>query len=51
MAKARKQQGVLFIRNIPSNVKAQYKAYCAKRDISMTEDLVAYMRKCVRSIL
>ena len=49
MAKPKKQRGVLFLRNIPPDVKAQYKAYCAKRGTNMTEDVVNYMIRCIRN--
>jgi len=37
---------VLFIRDFPPQVKANYKAYCAKRGVSMKEDIENYMREC-----
>ena len=44
MKKPKRRTAVLFL-NIPANIKAQYKSYCAKRETTMTDDLVKYMEK------
>jgi hypothetical protein len=38
---------VLFFRDIPADLKSQFKAYCARRDKTMTEVIVRLMAECV----
>lgn len=42
-----KRLGSLFLRNIPAEVRDQFKAYCARRGVSMTRVLVDYMRELI----
>lgn len=37
----------IFLRDIPTDIKDQFKAVCAKRGKSMKEVLIAYMRQRV----
>lgn len=39
---------VLYLRRMPTNLKAQFKAHCAARNISMTEKIIEFMRSCIR---
>ena len=34
-------------RNVPIDVRAQFKAYCARRGYSMEAAVIALMRKCI----
>lgn len=43
-----KAEGILFLRNLPDNLKAQFKAYAARRGKTMTELVLEYMLACVR---
>ena len=38
---------VLSLRNVPEDLRNQYKAALAKQGRSMTADLIAYMRRVV----
>jgi hypothetical protein len=38
----------IFLRNIPRPVKDHFKAYCARRGITMTEKMVQLMRETIR---
>jgi hypothetical protein len=42
-----KREDILFFRKVPPNLKAQFKAYCARRGITMQDMLVKLMRNCV----
>lgn len=33
----------MYVRNIPVSIKSFYKAYCAKRDMTMSQDIIAHM--------
>jgi hypothetical protein len=37
----------LYFRGIPRGVKDLYKSYCARRGLSMQQDIENYMRKCI----
>ena len=43
----KQRMAIMFMKNIPANVKAQFKAYCARREISMTQAIVDYMKSVV----
>jgi len=36
---------ILYIKNVPNEIKAQFKAYCARRQISMTDAIIKMMRE------
>jgi len=38
----------LNIRNVPVDVRAQFRAYCLKRDISMQDAIIKFMRDIVK---
>jgi cysteinyl-tRNA synthetase len=40
--------GVLYVRNIPTDIKNFFKAYCDKRGLSMREVILRFMRESVR---
>jgi hypothetical protein len=40
---AKKRDEVLFIRNLPSNVKHSFKAWCARRDLNMVHVVAELM--------
>lgn len=42
-------KGFLFIRHIPDELKAEFKEWCAIRDIDMTDVWIALMTECVRA--
>lgn len=42
-------KGIIFIRGIPDEVKNQFKAYCARRGISMTTWVTKQMREALRA--
>jgi len=48
MKKIKQRTTVLFLKNVPANIKAQFKAVCAKREISMTQAIVNYMEQTVK---
>lgn len=37
-----------FFRNIDADLYTRWKAYCARRGKSMTQDFIDYMKHCVR---
>lgn len=41
------RKDVLFIRNVPTDLKAFFKAYCARRGITMTEAIIEFMEEKV----
>lgn len=41
------REEVLFIRRLPNNIKNQFKAWCAKRDITMTDAVIEMMFQLV----
>jgi len=48
MKKIKQRTTVLFLKNVPANIKAKFKAVCAKREISMTQAIVNYMEQTVK---
>ena len=50
MAKKKKNQRTtcVYIKNIPMSLKSYYKAYCAKKEITMSEDIMAHMKDVTR---
>ena len=45
--KTKYKTGVLFLRDIPTELKNHFKSYCAKRGKSMKETVENFMRQCV----
>ena len=43
-----KQAPVLFIRYFPLELKAAFKAHCAKRGISMKQKIINFAKECVK---
>jgi len=43
-----KPPATVFLRNIPRGVKDQFKAYCARRGITMTDKVVELMREAIK---
>ncbi len=43
-----KKAAVLFIRNVPADVKKKFKAECAQRGISMNDALISMMQEYPR---
>lgn len=39
---------VLFIRDLPRDVKDQFKAWCARRGITMTDQITNMMKELIR---
>ena len=48
MKKADSKPACVFLRNIPRGVKDHFKAYCAKRGITMTDKIVDMMREAIK---
>lgn len=44
-----KKAGILFIRGLDKELKATFKAHCARRGQTMTEVISALMREALRS--
>lgn len=48
-----KQKGVsttqLFVREVPTTLKQQFKAYCARRGYTMRDTLMALMAKAIEN--
>ena len=40
-------RATMFLRNIPRGVKDHFKAYCARRGITMTEKIVQLMKETI----
>ena len=38
----------MYIKGIPTSLKSYYKAYCAKREITMSEDIMQHMKDTTR---
>lgn len=38
----------IYIKGVPMVLKNYYKAHCAKRDITMSEDIMAHMKKVTK---
>jgi len=38
----------LHIRNVPVDVRLQFKAFCARHDYTMEEAAIALLRKCIQ---
>lgn len=38
----------LHVRNVPVDVRLQFKAYCARHGYTMEDAAIALMRKCIR---
>lgn len=41
-------KSTMYIRHVPSEVKAHFKAYCAKRNITMADCVTEMMRDKIR---
>ena len=41
----RRHTTALYVRDVPTDVKAAFKAFCARRDYTMRDAIVALMRK------
>lgn len=46
--KKQRRMAVLFLRDVPADLKAQFKAYCSVRSSNMKAKLLEFMRECVR---
>lgn len=42
------RSGVLYIRGLPVDLKLHFKAYCAKRGISMTAAIEKWIRSLIK---
>ena len=42
-----KRMAVLFLRDLPADLKAQFKAYCSVRGTTMKAQLMKFMAECV----
>ena len=51
--KKRKKKAIkttcIYIKGVPVILKNYYKAYCAKRDITMSEDIMAHMKQVTKT--
>jgi len=45
--KSDQTMSTIFIKSIPRTLKSNFKAYCARRDKSMTQVLLRFMRDSV----
>lgn len=45
MKKMEKRKATLFITNLAADLKCQFKAYCARREKSMTEVITEMMKE------
>jgi len=43
-----KRESVLFIKHIPQDLKDQFKAWCYRRGIDMSEYIRKHMKDCVK---
>jgi hypothetical protein len=39
----------IYIKGVPLVLKNYYKAYCAKRDITMSEDIMSHMKEVTKT--
>ena len=46
---SRKRTTCLYVRGIPKTLKSYYKAYCAKKETTMSEDIVTHMKDVTRT--
>jgi hypothetical protein len=44
---AKREDSVIFLRGIDADIKARFKAWCARRDRTMTEMFNEFMKKTV----
>ena len=44
----KRKRGSLYLRELPPEIKSMYKAFCARRGISMTQHLLAFMKECIK---
>lgn len=42
------KRGTLLVRHIPTTIKDFYKAYCAKRGKTMSQDIISHIRDCAK---
>ena len=47
MKDSRPKPTTLHTRNVPPNLKAQFKAWCARRGYTMENTIIAMMRKAI----
>ncbi len=43
--KIKQRKTTLFLRNVPTDLKAHFKAYCAKRGVTMLSKIVDFMKE------
>lgn len=46
--KTKKDKGVLYVRDVPVNVKNFFKSACQRRGITMTQKIVELMREFIQ---
>jgi len=46
-----KRTTCLYIKKIPVTLKNYYKAYCAKKEVTMAEDILKHMKEVTRVAL
>lgn len=46
-----KRKGSLFVRNMDMDIKDHFKAWCAKRGITMTKAIERFMLSCIKEQL
>ena len=44
----KEDKGVIYITNIPTILKADFKSYCAKNETSMKKEIIRFMKSCVK---
>lgn len=44
----KKKKAVLYIRNVPQDTKALFKAWCARRGITLTQGIIEMMKHTVQ---
>jgi hypothetical protein len=43
-----KRKSVLFLRSVPQDVKSLFKAACARREKTMTETVIEFMKNYIK---
>lgn len=45
---AARRDSVFYIRGVPQDLKVDFKVYCARNNLSMTESIIELIRKVIR---
>ena len=44
-----RRMSCLYVKNVPATLKSYFKAYCAKQEKTMTQEIIEHMLNCTKT--